>query len=194
MNATRPTRSRLTDPPSLPLSLIRLPADLGLSMKKIHIVGIASPGKTRLMELLIPLLTARGLRVGSIKHSPHRHELDKPGKDSHRHRCAGAAPAAAITEGLMAVYLPLTGDQDPYLLLEPLYAGCDVVLVEGGAELGGMKIEVWSPNSETRPWSSGDPAYIAAVGDGLPSLPCPAFPWGSDFQHLADLIIERIQA
>ncbi|MCP4022340.1 MAG: molybdopterin-guanine dinucleotide biosynthesis protein MobB, partial [Desulfobacteraceae bacterium] len=63
-------------------------------MNPFHIIGQPQSGKTTLITDIIKELTAKGAQVGSLKHSSHVHELDKPGKDSFLHRKAGASPAA----------------------------------------------------------------------------------------------------
>ena len=60
-------------------------------MKRVHVIGGKNHGKTTLIMDLIRELTARGLQVGTIKHTHHKHELDIPGKDSYRHRESGAS-------------------------------------------------------------------------------------------------------
>ena len=75
-------------------------------MQTIHIVGRQNHGKTTLIVELIEEFRRRGLRVGTFKHSAHAHELDTPGKDSHRHRLAGAEPVAGITAELIGVFPP----------------------------------------------------------------------------------------
>ena len=63
-------------------------------MKRVHILGRKNHGKTTLVVELVEYLTARGMHVGTIKHTHHAHELDTPGKDSHRHGEAGASVAS----------------------------------------------------------------------------------------------------
>ena len=75
-------------------------------MKRIHIVGRKNSGKTTLVADLVAHLTANGHRVGTIKHTHHQHELDTPGKDSHRHREAGAAVVGILCPGMTAVFRP----------------------------------------------------------------------------------------
>ena len=60
-------------------------------MRRIHVVGRKNSGKTTLVVELVRHFTAAGLRVGTVKHTSHSHELDTPGKDSYQHRHAGAA-------------------------------------------------------------------------------------------------------
>ncbi len=113
-------------------------------MNRVHIIGKKNHGKTTLTVALVQELRRRGLVVGTIKHSPHHHELDTEGKDSYRHREAGASPAAVVTSELVGVFMPRPDADDPYSRLAPIYQGCDIVLVEGDKGLpGGVKIEVW---------------------------------------------------
>ncbi len=112
-------------------------------MKRIHIVGRKNHGKTTLIVELIREFSRRGLRVGVIKHSSHQHELDTPGKDSHRQRLAGAAPVAVVTSDLVGIYMPRDATTEFYEQLAPMYKGCDLVLVEGHIDAEGLKVEVW---------------------------------------------------
>jgi molybdopterin-guanine dinucleotide biosynthesis protein B len=108
-------------------------------MRRLHIVGGKKQGKTALMERLVGELTRRGLRVGTIKHSSHSHDIDTPGTDSHRHRTAGASPAAFVTPGGVAVYLSGSRSYDQ---IAPLFRDCHLVLVEGDRETDAPKVEV----------------------------------------------------
>ena len=91
-------------------------------MRRIHIVGRRNHGKTALIVDLLGEFRRRGIQVGSIKHSAHRHELDPPGKDSYRHREAGANPAGIISCNLMAVFVPRSPSDDCYARLDPMFA------------------------------------------------------------------------
>ena len=73
-------------------------------MKRIHIIGSKNHGKTLLVTELVQELSSRGYRVGTIKHTHHQHELDSPGKDSHKHREAGAAVVGILTRSLNAIF------------------------------------------------------------------------------------------
>jgi len=112
-------------------------------MKLIHIVGRQNHGKTTLIVDLVIELVCRGIAVGTIKHSSHAHELDTPGKDSYRHRQAGATPAAVITSDMIGVWLPRVAAADSYAIIAPMFSGCRLVLVEGHIGAEGTKIEVW---------------------------------------------------
>lgn len=127
----------------------------------IAIVGQQGSGKTTLIERLIPALKARGLDVSTIKHTHHHHiELDVPGKDSHRHRVAGASEVIVASDSGWA---RLAASAEPASLqtllgqLRPV----DVVLVEGFKQLEGLRrVEVF--RGQGTPLALTDPG-IAAV-------------------------------
>ena len=110
-------------------------------MKPIHIIGQPGSGKTTLIVDIIQELNKQNIKVGTIKHSAHVHELDKPGKDSFRHRKAGASPVSMITEEMTAVYLPIK--MKPQTLLDNYYSNIDIVLIEGWISGPHDKIEIW---------------------------------------------------
>ena len=112
-------------------------------MKLIHIMGRQNHGKTTLIVDLVEEYKRRGVAVGTIKHSSHSHELDTPGKDSYRHRQAGASAAAVIASEMLGVWLPRDAGADPYAVLVPMFSACRLVLVEGHIDAEGTKIEVW---------------------------------------------------
>lgn len=145
-------------------------------MRRVHIVGCKNSGKTTLIVDLVTELTARGYRVGTIKHSSHRHELDVPGKDSYRHRVAGGAPAAAITETMIALHLPLRTGESAYSRLEPHYADCDVVLVEGGLDSVAPKVEVWRRVLGNAPIAHQREDIVAIVTDDPVEAAVPRWP------------------
>jgi len=98
----------------------------------IGIVGWKNSGKTTLVESLVGELTRRGLRVSTIKHAHHDCEIDKPGKDSYRHRQAGAQEVIVSSAKRWALVHELDDESEPSLagLLSHL-SSCDLVLVEG---------------------------------------------------------------
>ncbi len=109
----------------------------------IHIIGQPGSGKTTLVAKLITEFTNQGMSVGSIKHSSHGHELDKPGKDSFIHRTAGACPAAMVTGKMAAIYLPASEQTRPDILIAKYYGTVDIVLIEGWISGPYPKIEIW---------------------------------------------------
>ncbi len=157
-------------------------------MRRIHIVGRRNHGKTTLIVDLVAELCRRSIRVGSIKHSAHRHELDPPGKDSYRHREAGANPAGIISGNLMAVFVPRSPGDDCYSRLEPMFADCELVLVEGDIEATGVKIEVWRAPMGTACLAGERSDIRAVVSDDQPEVNVPVWP-RADVRSLADRLL-----
>lgn len=142
---------------------------------RIHIIGRKNSGKTTLIVELVQHLTARGLRVGTIKHTHHDHELDTPGKDSHRHRSAGAVMVGIMAPDMNAIFWPQTdGQGDRYQRMLTMYDECDIVLVEGHASGRGVKVEVWREETQTLPIACTDASVVALVSDDQPdvAIPC----------------------
>ena len=158
----------------------------------LRIVGRKNHGKTTLVVDLVRELGGRGLKVGTIKHSLNEYELDVPGKDSHRHRQAGSRVSAIITASLTAAYIPKAGGRDPYLELAPLYSGCDLVLVEGGIEMPGKKIEVWRAGVGTDPLALKRDDIIAVVSDDDVDVPVPIWP-RNDVAGLAERVLQALK-
>lgn len=146
-------------------------------MKVLGLAGWSGSGKTTLMVALIPLLRARGLRVSTIKHAHHRFDVDQPGKDSWRHREAGAEEVMIASSQRFALMHELRGAPEPALpdLLERM-SPVDLVLVEGFKQEGHAKIEVHRAANGKPPLFPDDPAVIAVATDeametgGLPRL------------------------
>jgi molybdopterin-guanine dinucleotide biosynthesis protein MobB len=137
-------------------------------MKRLHVIGRKNHGKTKLVVELVQELSRQGLRIGTIKHTHHRHELDTPGKDSHRHRIAGAEVVGILSQAMSAVFLPadkMPTGQDRYAVLAPAFSGCDLVLVEGDTMASAPKIEVWRAEVGSQPLATEDRTILAVVTD-----------------------------
>ena len=110
-------------------------------MKVLGLTGWSGAGKTTLLTKLIPVLTVRGLTVSTIKHAHHSFDVDKPGKDSHRHRAAGATEVLISSAARWALMHENRDDDEPGL--EALLAHMtpvDLVLVEGFKSEGGLRL------------------------------------------------------
>ena len=151
-------------------------AAAGHMPQRLHVVGRKNQGKTTLVVALIEALRERGLRVGTLKHTSHAHELDRPGKDSHRHRLAGASPAAVVSADVTAVFLPGLDPQRPYDHTASLFGGCDVVLVEGHAAGPGPHVEVWRADVGSTPLAAERADIIALISDDPSGLDLPHWP------------------
>jgi len=133
-------------------------------MRVVGIVGRSGSGKTTLIERLLPALRRRGLSVSTIKHTHHHAiELDTPGKDSHRHRLAGASEVIVASD---AGWARIAASSEP-ASLESLLAQLrpvDLVLVEGFKQLASLRrVEVFR----------GPGAPLALEDPGIAALALP---------------------
>ena len=106
--------------------------DTPLAMKVFGFAGYSGSGKTTLIEQLIPRLVLAGLRVSLIKHAHHSFDIDRPGKDSYRHREAGASEVLVTSDQRWVLMHELRGEAEPSLHEQiARLSPCDLVLVEG---------------------------------------------------------------
>jgi molybdopterin-guanine dinucleotide biosynthesis protein B len=137
-------------------------------LKRVHIVGGKNSGKTTLIVELVAHLRQKGYRVGTIKHTHHEHELDTPGKDSYRHRIAGATTVGILSPRLDAIFrVPERQHAAPerYDELAGMFASCDVVLVEGHLAARAPKIEVWRSATGLAPLAAVEASIDLIVTD-----------------------------
>ncbi|MEN3952804.1 molybdopterin-guanine dinucleotide biosynthesis protein B [Iodidimonas sp. SYSU 1G8] len=164
-------------------------------MHVMGIVGWKNSGKTTLVVELVRLLTARGLRVGTIKHAHHDFDIDHPGKDSYRHREAGATDVIVASGARWAQVHELRGEAEPELddLLPRLSPDLDIVLVEGFKRDRHAKIEVVPAAFEGRLLTLDDPHVIALASDAaaLPPVSVPVLS-RSDPAQVADFIMAHL--
>ena len=144
-------------------------------MKVIGFAGFSGSGKTTLVEALIPALKFRGLRVSVVKHAQHKFDIDHPGKDTYRHREAGAFEVVAASDQRLALIREF--EQPARLtvhhLLAELYEGVDWVLIEGFKDSDLCKIEVWRPSSGQPARYPADDFIVAIATDAPAQLPQP---------------------
>ena len=149
-------------------------------MKVVGFAGFSGSGKTTLVERLIPALKQRGLRVSVIKHAHHKFDIDQPGKDTWRHRQAGAFEVVVASDKRLALMREFEqpATLSVHHLIAELYDGVDWVLVEGfkGSDL--LKIEVWrgpriSPRCTARTSSSSPlPRILRPTWSSPPCVRC----------------------
>ncbi|MDE2605829.1 MAG: molybdopterin-guanine dinucleotide biosynthesis protein B [Burkholderiales bacterium] len=142
-------------------------------MKVVGFAGYSGSGKTQLVERLIPALKLRGLRVSVVKHAHHDFDIDHPGKDTWRHREAGAFEVVAASDRRLALMREF--EQPAQLtvhhLLSELYDGVDWVLVEGFKNSDLLKIEVWRPEAGKPARYPDDDFVVAIATDASERLP-----------------------
>jgi len=137
-------------------------------MKVIGLAGWSGAGKTTLLARVIPHLLAKGLRVSVIKHAHHAFDVDVPGKDSWRHREAGAAEVLVASANRWALMHELRGAPEPRLpeLLSKLSA-VDLVVVEGFKREPLRKIEVYR-TANGKPFLFPDDPGVVGIATDTP--------------------------
>lgn len=146
-------------------------------MKVVGFAGFSGSGKTTLVEQLIPALRLRGFSASVVKHAHHRFDIDQPGKDTYRHREAGAMEVLIASDRRWALMheQPVPTPPQIGLLLQQLDAGVDWVLVEGFKDSTLPKIEVWrQPTAHEPPRPvryPHDPHIVALATDDPSRLP-----------------------
>ncbi len=161
-------------------------------MKVFGFAGYSGSGKTTLIERLIPDFTGRGLRVSLVKHAHHRFDIDQPGKDSWRHRQAGATEVMLTSSHRWALMHELRGAPEP-TLAEQLgrLSPCDLVLVEGFKHAPIPKLEIFRPSLGHPPLHPHDPAVVAVASDETLPIELPVLDL-NDHGAIADFILEYL--
>lgn len=158
-------------------------------MKVFGIAGYSGSGKTTLIEALIPVFTARGIRVSVIKHAHHGFDLDRPGKDSYRHRAAGATEVLMLSNDRWVLMHELRGAPEPDLAAQlAILSPCDLVLIEGFKAAPVPKVEVHRPSHGKPPLYPDNPHVVAVASDAQVSLALPLLPL-DDPVAIADFIL-----
>ena len=154
----------------------------------VIIAGWSGSGKTTLVEKLLPALKKKKLKIGTLKHHHGALELDKPGKDSWRHRQAGADKTIIAAPG--SVGMVMTVDHEPVLdELIPYMSDMDLVVVEGYKNEPWPKIEIFRSAVHEKPGFLDDPDLIALASDKDLDSPVPVFDLDNP-EKLADFILE----
>lgn len=143
-------------------------------MRLYGVVGWKNAGKTTLMERLVAEIAGRGYSVSTLKHTHHGVDLDRPGKDSYRHRAAGARQTILASSARWALMTELRGAEEPPLSallarLDPV----DLVLVEGWKRDDHPKIEAWRAETGQPLIAAADPTVRAVASNDAPAAPCP---------------------
>ena len=159
-------------------------------MRIFGLCGWSGSGKTTLMAAIVPELIARGITVSTVKHAHHAFDLDQPGKDSWRHREAGAREVMIASGRRWALQHELRGDPEPPLdELVAKMTPVDLLLVEGFKFHSHPKIEVYRPLLGKLVRYPEDPFVVAVASDDwLPRVPLPCLPL-SDPATVASFIL-----
>ncbi len=154
----------------------------------ISVVGKSKSGKTTLIEKLIPELKKRGYRVGTVKHASHDFDMDKKGKDSWRHKAAGADTVIVVSRERIV----MVKDENFVQLesIEKYFDDVDLVITEGFKKEKRPKIEVYRSHKNKKPLCNDDKTFIALVTDTNISVNVPTFSL-EEIEALSDLIEKK---
>lgn len=161
-------------------------------MRLYGVVGWKNAGKTGLMERLVADITARGFSVSTVKHAHHVFDVDQPGKDSHRHRTAGAKEVLLASRKRIALMHELRDEAEPALetLLDKL-APVDLVLIEGYKRDAHPKIEAFRAETKNPLIAQDDPTVRAVASDMPLDLSIPVFDL-NDTRRITDFILSEV--
>lgn len=161
-------------------------------MRIFGVVGWKNAGKTGLMERLVTEITGRGISVSTIKHAHHSFDVDHPGKDSHRHRQAGATEVLLASRKRFALMHEMRGEDEPVLadLLEKL-APVDLILIEGYKRDTHPKVEAHRAEPGNPLIAPGDETVRAVASDVPLDLDRPVFDL-NDTRAIADFILAEV--
>ncbi len=161
-------------------------------MKIFGLAGWSGAGKTTLMVQLVHLISARHVRVSTVKHAHHDFDIDRPGKDSFRHREAGATEVMVAAGNRWALMHELRDEPEPPLdALIAHMTPVDLLLIEGFKTYLHDKLEIHRPGLGKPMLWPGDPRIVAVASDRpAPDVALPQFDLG-DAGAIADFILTR---
>ena len=160
-------------------------------MRVYGVIGWKNSGKTGLMERLVAEITGRGFTVSTVKHVHHDVDLDIPGKDTFRHRAAGATETVLASAHRFALMREHRGPEPELPAILSRLAPVDLVLVEGYKRDAHPKVEVWREETGHPLIQPGDPLVRAVATDAVLSLPVPVLDL-NDTARVADFILREV--
>ncbi len=161
-------------------------------MRIFGVVGWKNAGKTGLMERLVTEITGRGFTVSTVKHAHHTFDVDHPGKDSHRHRVAGASEVLLASRNRFALMHEMRGaDELPLSELLKKLSPVDLVLVEGYKRDAHPKVEAHRAETGNPLIAPDDPTVRAVASDSAVDVDVPVFDL-DDTGAIADFILAQV--
>jgi molybdopterin-guanine dinucleotide biosynthesis adapter protein len=162
-------------------------------MKVFGFAGWSGSGKTTLIEKLIPRFVQRGLKVSLIKHAHHSFDVDQPGKDSYRHRHAGAAEILVTSSRRWVLMHELRGAQEPSFDEQVRrISACDLLIVEGFKHAPIPKLEVWRAVTGEPLLHPNDPHIVAVASDARVETRLPLLDLNDD-AGIAQFILGKLE-
>ncbi len=157
----------------------------------VCVVGRSDTGKTTLIERLIPVLVKRGYKIGTLKHDVHGFEMDKEGKDTWRHKKAGARATLISSSTRIGFISDVDEELDPFQLVRKFFADVDLIIAEGYKRTTLPKIEVHRDEISKELLCLPQENLIALVSDTKRLPQVPTVKW-DEIEKLADIIEEKV--
>ena len=160
-------------------------------MKTFGFAGWSGSGKTTLIEQLIPRIVLAGFKVSLIKHAHHQFDVDKPGKDSYRHREAGCQEVLVSSAKRWVLMRELRGESEPTLDEQIKHISpCDLLLIEGYKAYPLPKLEVYRAANK-KPFLHPEDPYIVAIASDVPvETKLPRFDL-NDYDRIVEFILRH---
>jgi molybdopterin-guanine dinucleotide biosynthesis protein B len=163
-----------------------------MRMKVFGFAGYSGSGKTTLIEQLIPRFVRRGMRVSLIKHAHHTFDVDQPGKDSYRHRHAGASEVLVTSSRRWVLMHELRGGPEPSFDEQMKHLSpCDLLLVEGFKFAPIPKLEVWRAATGESLLHPNDPHIVAVASDEKVETRLPLLDL-NDAGRIAEFVLKEV--
>jgi molybdopterin-guanine dinucleotide biosynthesis adapter protein len=160
-------------------------------MRVYGVIGWKNAGKTSLMERLVSEITRRGFSVSTVKHVHHDVDLDQPGKDTYRHRAAGAAEVVLASAHRFAILHEHRGPEPDLGTILARMAPVDLVLVEGYKRDTHAKIEVFREGEARRLIAPEDPTVRAVATDVKVDVTVPVLDL-NDTAAIVDFVLHEV--
>lgn len=161
--------------------------------KVFGFAGYSGSGKTTLIENVVPRMVMAGLKVSLIKHAHHGFDIDRPGKDSYRHREAGCTQVLLTSDQRWALMHELRGAPEPQLADQlALLAPCDLVLVEGYKASPIPKLEVHRPAHGQPPMYPENASIVAVASDERIDTRLPLLDI-NDYDGIAEFVLRFLE-
>jgi molybdopterin-guanine dinucleotide biosynthesis adapter protein len=154
--------------------------------------GRSNTGKTTLLEKLIPALRSKGLRIGTIKHHAGNFEIDSEGKDSYRHKKAGASVSMIASPTKIGLVADVTQELASSELVRLYMRDIDLAITEGYKREHMPKLEVYVYQKGLDPLATHDPDVIAIAADRMINAHVPVF-LRDDYKGMTDFIVTRLK-
>lgn len=154
--------------------------------------GWSGSGKTTLIESLIPRFVMHGLTVSLIKHAHHNFDIDRPGKDSYRHREAGCKEVMVASDRRWVIMHELRGRPEPTVEEQiARMSPCDLLLIEGYKHYAMPKLEIYREANGKPPLHSQDPHIVGIATDRPFATHLPQFDL-NDHDAIAEFVLAHV--